>query len=340
MGVRARKQYRLAQAMAKAVSVATVSGAQYVPFEGSPALDFDSEWDESYLDFTNGRVLLGGEPYFFEYTVFPTDKRRSNGAIVAFARDTDSGENVRVCVKFCFSDTAHLRDIPVTELGCVLPVQLVCSGMIQIMPYCEHTLSDIVVAQAVLDAGLSCFMKEMAQAVSELNTNQLVYSDFKPENILLLGAAPADSDTTSMKLFLGDIETLDAEVWAGDTDQILGSTYPMRYDRIRVNRPNVPSNIIYSFVVLMLAIWLIGTKMTRPYHCLAHERLHKQFDCVNFYEPSHKYHDLVSTFARDRPASLKKLEKMAAATIKAIEAEPSADRRYTLMTMFFRNLHE
>lgn len=331
MGVRAGKQYRSTMAV-------NVLGAKYVPFEGSPPLDFDSEWDESYLDFVNGRVLLDGEPYFFEYTVFPTDKRRSNGAVVAFARD--SGVNVRVCVKFCFSDTAHLRDIPVTELGCVVPVQLVCSGMIQIMPFCEHTLSDIVVAQAVLDAGLSCFIREMAQAVSELNTNQLVYSDFKPENILLLGAAPADSDTTSMKLFLGDIETLDAEVWAGDTDQILGSTYPMRYDRIRVNRPNVPSNIIYSFVVLMLAIWLIGNRKTRPYHCLAHERLHKQFDRVNFYDPSHKYYDLVSTFARDRPVSLKKLEKDAAATIKAIEAEPSADQRYTLMTTFFRNLHE
>ena len=113
----------------------------------------------------------------------------------------------------------------------MVPVQLVCSGMIQIMPFCEHTLLTMW-SRKQCSTLVSCFIREMAQAVSELNTNQLVYSDFKPENILLLGAAPADSDTTSMKLFK-DIETLDAEVWAGDTDQILGSTYPMRYDRIR-----------------------------------------------------------------------------------------------------------
>ena len=33
-----------------------VLGAKYVPLEGSPPLDFDSEWDESYLDFANGRA--------------------------------------------------------------------------------------------------------------------------------------------------------------------------------------------------------------------------------------------------------------------------------------------
>ena len=312
-------------------------GTTYSPRPGCDFLDYSSEWDDSYLDYKTGAVkTVSGITYAYDRVIWPlTTNNRTNGIVVLFS--TQFGTPYYIVVKLCFFDTSHLHSVEKTELAGMIPAQLICGGRIQIMELCDYSLSDVEAAEAVLKKGLPTFAVFVATIISKLSAQNCVYGDLKLENILT--TIPTTKDPP--RVVLADIETLDGEIRRGDRTALVACTYPMMYSRIRVNCDTVVSNIIYGFVVLLLALWVVGTNRRRRvlYVGLAHQYLDPKYDCVPFGDKTHKYYDIVDKYASDRPKELRVIEEMAAKTITKLEtSDITVEEKFSEMDFFFQNI--
>ena len=320
-----------------ALAIDGLMGTRYSPRADCDFLDYSSQWDDSYLDYKTGVVkALSGDTYTYDRVIWPlTSKSRTNGVVLLFASKFAATEYI--VVKLCFFDTSHLESIDKSELAGIIPAQLICGGRIQIMELCDYSLSDVEAAEAVLKKGLLTFAIFLASILNKLSAKNCVYGDLKLENIL----TTMPTAKVPPRLVLADIETLDGDIRQGDRTALVGCTYPMMYSRIRVNCDSIASNVVYGFVVLLLAMWVVGTNQRRKilFVGLAHQYLDPEYDCVPFDNKEHKYHKLVSRYAPCRPDILTRIESKAAKTIARLENElDTVEEKFSEMELFFEDI--